>query len=127
MTRVNKYYNRSHISEAKFRQIMKLFVQDLPASKIADWSGVSRVSINKLLFKIRCRLAHVCEQASPFFGEIEVDESDFGARRIKGKRGHGASGKTIVFGLLKRLTGMFIQRSFLTPLKRSYSRLSGAR
>jgi transposase len=26
----------------------------------------------------------------------------FGARRVKGKRGRGASGKTIVFGLLKR-------------------------
>ena len=39
---------------------------------------------------------------SPFQGEIEVDESYFGARRVKGKRGRGAKGKTIVFGLLKR-------------------------
>jgi transposase len=31
-----------------------------------------------------------------------VDESYFGARRVRGKRGRGASGKTIVFGLLKR-------------------------
>ena len=35
-------------------------------------------------------------------GEVEVDESFFGARRVKGKRGRGAGGKTIVFGLLKR-------------------------
>ena len=41
-------------------------------------------------------------------GEIEVDESYFGAgpalwmRRVRGKRGRGARGKTIVFGLLKR-------------------------
>ena len=33
---------------------------------------------------------------------IEADESYFGARRIRGKKGRGASGKTIVFGLLKR-------------------------
>jgi transposase-like protein len=33
---------------------------------------------------------------------IEVDESYFGARRICGKRGRGARGKTIAFGLLKR-------------------------
>jgi len=26
----------------------------------------------------------------------------FGARRVRGKRGHGASGKTIVFGIFKR-------------------------
>ena len=31
-----------------------------------------------------------------------MDESFFGAGRVKGKRGRGAGGKTIVFGLLKR-------------------------
>ena len=39
---------------------------------------------------------------SPISADIEVDESFFGARWVKGKRGRGASGKTIVFGLLKR-------------------------
>ena len=34
--------------------------------------------------------------------EIEVDESYFGARRVKGKRGRGSYGKTIVFGILQR-------------------------
>ena len=33
---------------------------------------------------------------------VEVDESYFGARRVRGKRGRGAYGKTIVFGVLKR-------------------------
>ena len=31
-----------------------------------------------------------------------MDESYFGPRRVKGKRGRGASGKTIVFGLIQR-------------------------
>ena len=35
-------------------------------------------------------------------GAVEVDESYFGAHRVRGKRGRGAYGKTIVFGLLKR-------------------------
>ena len=47
-------------------------------------------------------MAQYCEAASPLQGEIEVDESYFGARRVRGKRGRGAYGKTIVFGLLKR-------------------------
>jgi transposase-like protein len=34
--------------------------------------------------------------------QIEVDESCFGAWRIRGKHGRGAKGKTIVCGLLKR-------------------------
>ena len=31
-----------------------------------------------------------------------MDESYFGARRVKGRRGRGAYGKTIVFGIFKR-------------------------
>lgn len=98
----NRYYTRSHISEAKFREIIRYFSHDLPASKIAELSGVSRPSINKLLLKVRIRLAQSCEAASPLSGEIEVDESYCGARRVRGQRGRGALGKTIVFGLLKR-------------------------
>jgi len=43
-----------------------------------------------------------CEAQSPFAGEVEVDESYFGPKRVRGKPGRGASGKTIVFGVLKR-------------------------
>ena len=41
-------------------------------------------------------------------GEIELDESYFGARRVRGKRGRGAAGKTPVFGLLKRDGKVFV-------------------
>jgi transposase len=43
-----------------------------------------------------------CQWNTPVIGEIEVDESYFGARRVKGKRGRGAYGKNIVFGIFKR-------------------------
>lgn len=42
------------------------------------------------------------EKISSFNGVVELDESYFGARRIRKKCGHRASDKTIVFGLLKR-------------------------
>ena len=54
------------------------------------------------MLHIRERIAEKCAIESPLSGEVEVDESFFGARRVKGKRGRGAGGKTIVFGLLKR-------------------------
>ena len=41
-------------------------------------------------------------------GEIEVDGPYFGARRVRGKRGRGAAGKTPVFGLLKRGGKVFV-------------------
>jgi hypothetical protein len=34
--------NRSHISEAKFRQIIRLFSADLEASQIAEITKISR-------------------------------------------------------------------------------------
>jgi Transposase and inactivated derivatives len=52
---------------------------------------------------VRRRIAEFCESESPFeAGEIEIDESYFGARRVRGIRGRGARGKHIVFGLIKR-------------------------
>jgi len=98
----NKYVYRSRISEKKFREIVKLFSLDLEADQTANITSLSRNTINKYYKVFRERIVMICEQDSPLSGEIEVDESYFGARRIKGKRGRGAYGKTIVFGLLKR-------------------------
>ena len=81
---------------------MKLFSLDLDASQIARLTGLSRNAINRYLKAIRLRLVEYCDIQSPFSGEVEVDESFFGARRIKGKRGRGAYGKTIVFGIFQR-------------------------
>ena len=98
----NRYFFRSRISEHQFRQIVRLFSADLDASQIACLTGLSRNAINRYLKAIRQRLVEHCDSQSPFHGEVEVDESFFGARRIKGKRGRGAYGKTIVFGIFQR-------------------------
>ena len=102
MERKNKYINRTKISEVKFRQLIKLFVLDLNATQTAKLTGLNRNTVNRLYSAIRCRIAEYSEQSSPMRGEIEVDESFFGAKRSPGKRGRGASNKTIVFGLFKR-------------------------
>ncbi len=98
----NKYSVGSRISEAKTRQIVKLFAVDLNALQIAEITNLNRNTINRYLAAIRERIARYCEEKSPVGGEVEVDESYFGARRVKGIRGRGARGKTIVFGLYKR-------------------------
>ena len=98
----NKYVKSSHISERKFREIVKYFYEDLNATQIANLTKISRPTINKYLRAFRIRILEYCNDQSPFSGEIEVDESYFGASRVRGKRGRGARGKTIVFGLLKR-------------------------
>ena len=102
MTRKNKYYSRSRIAESTFRHILRYFALDLSASDTARLTGISLRSINSIYIKLRYRLAEECERHSDLSGQIEVDESYFGPRRVRGKRGRGAGGKTIVFGLFKR-------------------------
>lgn len=98
----NRYCKSSKLSEAKFRELVKYFSADLTATQIARLSGLNINTVDRYLRLIRERIAIHCEQESPFSGTIEVDESYFGARRIKGKRGRGASGKTPVFGVYER-------------------------
>ena len=99
----NRYFIRSRIAEKKFREIIKLFSADLTAQQIAFLSKINRKTINKILKNIRIRMAEHCEQNSVFNkGEIEMDESYFGPRRIRGLKGRGAYKKTIVFGIKKR-------------------------
>jgi len=102
MTVKNKYVNRSKISEKKFREFLRLFTVDLDASQIAHITGLNRNTVNRYLKELRGKIAEYCKQSSPLSGEVEIDESYFGARRIKGRRGRGALGKTIVFGIFRR-------------------------
>ena len=102
MVGVNKYYRCSKIGEAQFRRLVRCFVLDLTATQTAAVAGISVRSSNAIFLRMRRRMAEACERSSPFLGTVEADESYFGARRVRGKRGRGASGKTVVFGLLKR-------------------------
>ncbi len=103
MKQLNRYYRYSKISERKTRQIIRYFALDLTADKTAQICGLTHKSVKQIYLKIRNRIAEQAERASPFRAcEIEVDESYFGARRVRGKRGRGAGNKTIVFGIYKR-------------------------
>jgi len=106
----NKYLKRSHISEAHFRALIRQFSLDLNAVQIAALTGLNRNTINRILALARARIADMAERESPFStGEVEVDESYFGPRRVRGKRGRGAAGKTIVFGMKKRDDRVYTQ------------------
>jgi len=108
----NKYTRVAHISERKFREIVKCFALDITASRTAEIAGISRRTVNKYFMKFRLRIfsLQVSEQeGEKFSGEIELDESYFGARRVRGKRGRGAAGKTPVFGVLKRGGKVYVE------------------
>lgn len=77
----------------------------------AQLTGIDVHPINPIYLKIRKQLTQLCEQSSPLAGTVEVDESFFGAHRVRGKRGRGAYGKTIVFGFLKRHDKVYTEDS----------------
>src|SRR3989338_1626341 len=59
-------------------------------------------AVKRIYDNLRLAIIRQCEQeAGRMSGEIELDEAYFGGRR-KGRRGRGAAGKSVVFGLLER-------------------------
>ena len=101
MVNKHRYYCRSRIAEKVLRQWIPFFL-DLSAPDTARLAGINVRSVNSIYIKLRQCLAEECEHHSPLSGQIEVDESDFGPKRIRGKQGRGASSKTMLFGLFKR-------------------------
>ena len=76
---------------------------EVTARSAANILGIHPNSAALFYRKIRQIIAFYLAQeaAEVFNGEVEIDESYFGGVR-KGKRGRGAAGKVVVFGMLKR-------------------------
>ena len=99
----------SRLSKYKIRQIIFCFAEDITATSAAKLLKLNRNTINSYYNEIRRKiLNHSFAEQKKELGEFELDESYFGAKRVCGKRGHGAAGKTPVFGLLKRDGKVFV-------------------
>ncbi len=99
--------NRAKISTYKIKKIIKFFSEDILASKTASLLGMNRNTINHWYKTFRLAIyAWQVNESKKIFGQAEMDESYFGAKRKRGfrgklKRGRGTQ-KQPVFGLLKR-------------------------
>lgn len=93
------------ISAYKFKKIVSCFCLDLTATQTSLLLGVNRNTINKYFNIFRQRIyQYQITAMQQFVGEIELDESYFGPRRIKGqatKRGRGTH-RQPVFGIFER-------------------------
>ena len=82
----------------------------MTSTQIAEVTKINRNTINRILQLLRARILKLTEEESYFeAGEIEVDESYFGAKRVRGKRGRGAGGNRKVFGMKKRGDKVYTQ------------------
>ena len=84
-------------------RLLEYFVLEVTARSAANLLGIQPNSAILFYRKVRQVIAVYLDQeaAEIFNGDIEIDESYFGGVR-KGKRGRGAAGKVVVFGMLKR-------------------------
>jgi len=98
----NKYSKSTKITEKKFRKVLQYFSEDFSSTQTSNLTGIGRKAVNKIYNKIRLRVYDLCKYEEKLSGEVEIDESYFGPRRVRGKRGRGAKGKVPVIGLLKR-------------------------
>jgi transposase len=92
---------KSRLSKDKQQRLQEHFVAGATARTAGTLVGVNPKTAAYYFQRLREIIYQATEDAEPFGGEVEVDESYFGGRR-KGKRGRGAAGKVPVFGLLKR-------------------------
>ena len=92
---------RSRLPRRTQLRLIEHFAAGTTARTAADLIGVNKDTAILYYHKLRETITVQIAGESPFGGEVEIDESYFGGYR-KGKRGRGAAGKTVVFGILKR-------------------------
>lgn len=100
-------FNR--LSKYKIRKIINCFSMDLTATATSELLKLNRKTVNNYFTEFReLILADSIQKHQKELGTFELDESYFGAKRVRGKRGRGAAGKTPVFGVLKREGKVFV-------------------
>jgi len=99
----------SRLSSYKLCRLILYFCEDITATSTAKILGLNRNTVNLYYNHFReLILRQNLEDNAREFGVFELDESYFGAKRVRGKRGRGAAGKTPVFGLLQRNGKVFV-------------------
>ena len=83
------------------RRLLDYFLLGVPSYRLRRHGLASAPTRERFFRAIRAAMAYEERLRKPFDGLVELDETTFGGHR-PGKRGWGAAGKIIVFGILKR-------------------------
>lgn len=89
------------LSSREKTRLLELFVLGVPVYRQRFDTSVSAKSRERFYRLIRTCMAQQEQLREPFTGALECDETTFGGAR-HGKRGWGAAGKVVVFGIVKR-------------------------
>ena len=121
------YLERLRISFDELAHLLYLFVLGVPSYRSRHYLSVSLKTAQRIYTTFRQSIYDHSFTDQVLWGEIELDEAMYGGHH-KGKRGWGAAGKHLVFGLYQRngkvLTFPIPDRSrnTLTPLVTSHTK-----
>jgi hypothetical protein len=94
----------SRLGAYEKHEILTYFCEDMSVSSASKLLKINRNTINSHYKYCRELIVQQgFEENSQDFGVSELDERSFGAKRVRGKGGRGAAGKTPVLGLLNVL------------------------
>jgi len=97
----------SKISDYKIKKLISCFSSDIDATKTSEILKINRNTVNRYFLIFREAIYQKQQSDKTlFFGEVELDEAYFGAKRLRGinmpqKRGRG-TWKQPVFGVFER-------------------------
>ena len=97
-------FERSRTPLTKWFYAMYLFTttrHGVPAKELQRQLSVTYKTAWRMGHQIRKHMAET-DGDPPLGGHVEADETYIGGRRKGGKRGRGAPGKTVVFGMIER-------------------------
>jgi transposase len=93
----NRYLKHAHLSDREFRQVLKMYCADVGVLTASKLTGLNKNTTHRLYGLLRARVVEMAKgEAAPFTGSVEVDESYFGPRRVRGRRGRGSGRKVVV-------------------------------
>lgn len=99
------YYSRSKITGTKIQEDHSLFCHRFYRPDSTVFPCIPSTPYTSSCVKNAIQ----CKETLPFNGIIGLDKPYFDEYRVWGKCGRGASGKTIVFGLLKRNRNVYTE------------------
>ena len=74
----NRYIFGARISERKSKGLLEMFCTDIPALAAGKLTGVNRKTSQRIYELLRRRVVEMAvDEARPFTGEVEINESYF--------------------------------------------------
>jgi transposase len=98
----NRYVARAHLSEARFRRLVRLFALDLEATKVAALTGLSRRTVNRYFQALRVRMAEEAERQAASQERPLPTQAPVGRPDHRPSRTGRAGGRATVFGIVVR-------------------------